>query len=318
MRFLIVGFSSIVARRALPALLQLPDVESIDIASRRPLERTSLPDNWSGKIYDDYREAISNSQAEVVYVSLVNSLHEEWVAIALRSEKHVIVDKPAFLSLAAAVQLIELATKNDLCLAEAVVFSYHPQIAALEKLSSETGGTTRLIATFTIPPLHIDNFRNHPELGGGSLWDLGPYAAAASRLFFGSLPEKLTCNVVSNHPETNVDTGFSVLASYNGGRSYVGQFGFDTEYQNWLTFIGPGIAVTADRIFTAPPNLENQLEVSRNSQKSRVPVKAGDSFELFFRSVISAIDGRSWSGLAEDLMYDAQMLDRMRVSARAS
>jgi len=126
MRFLIVGFSSIVARRALPALLQLPDVESIDIASRRPLERTSLPDNWSGKIYDDYREAISNSQAEVVYVSLVNSLHEEWVAIALRSEKHVIVDKPAFLSLAAAVQLIEIATKNDLCLAEAVVFSYHP------------------------------------------------------------------------------------------------------------------------------------------------------------------------------------------------
>ena len=66
MRFLIVGNSSIVARRALPALLQLPGVQSVDIASRRPLQHSSLPENWNGRIYDDYREAITDSQADMV------------------------------------------------------------------------------------------------------------------------------------------------------------------------------------------------------------------------------------------------------------
>ena len=69
MRFLIVGYSSIVARRALPALLRLPGIRAVDIASRRPLQRTSLPENWSGRTYGDYQEAISASQADVVYVS---------------------------------------------------------------------------------------------------------------------------------------------------------------------------------------------------------------------------------------------------------
>jgi predicted dehydrogenase len=315
MRFLIVGNSSIVARRALPALLQLPGVQSVDIASRRPLQHSSLPENWNGRIYDDYREAITDSQADVVYVSLINSLHEEWVETALRSGKHVVVDKPAFLSLAAADRLIELADKKGLCLAEAVVFSYHPQFMALQRLLLEHGESTRLTTTFTFPPLADDNFRNHAKLGGGSLYDLGPYAAAVSRIFFGEFPEEIMCRVVSYHPASNVDTAFSLLACYSGGRSYVGHFGFDTEYQNGLTLIGPEIAVTVARIFTTPPDMQIQLDVSRHNGQSRIPVEAGDSFKLFFAGVIEAVEKHSWSKLADDLRHDAQVLDAMRASA---
>ena len=47
------------------------------------------------------------------------------------------VDKPAFLSLAAAEQLLELADKQGRCLAEATVFGYHPQIAAMQAAFAE-------------------------------------------------------------------------------------------------------------------------------------------------------------------------------------
>ena len=315
MRFLIVGYSSIVVRRALSALLQLPEIESVDIASRRPVQRSRFPENWSGRTYDDYREAISDSRADVVYVSLVNSLHEEWVDTALRSGKHVVVDKPAFLTLAAADKLLELAAKEGLCLAEAVVFPYHPQMAALQRLLLAHGGATRLIATFTFPPLANDNFRNHPELGGGSLYDLGPYAAAVSRLFFGDLPARVGCNVVSRHSVTTVDTAFSVLASYSGGRSYIGHFGFDTEYQNRLTLIGPEIAITVDRVFTTTSDFQNHLDVSCSGQQWKVPVEVGDSFEHFFASVVGAIEKHCWSAFAEDLWQDAQILGTMRAAA---
>ena len=315
MRFLILGNSSIVARRALPALLQISGVQSIDIASRRPLLQASLPETWNGTIYDDYREAITDSQADVVYISLINSLHEEWAETALRSGKHVIVDKPAFLSLAAAEQLIELAADNGLCLAEAVVFSYHPQFTELQRLISEHGGVTRLIATFSFPPLADDDFRYQPDFGGGSLYDLGPYAAAVSRIFFADHPEKITCSVVSNHGSTKVDTAFSVMAGYSGGRSYIGHFGFDTDYQNSLTLFGPNIAASVSRIFTTPPDMQVQLDVSRKNEVSLVSVDAGDSFKLFFASVIDAIEKRCWTRFSDDLWHDAQILDAMRTSA---
>ena len=315
MRFLIVGNSSIAARRALPALLQLSGVESVDIASRRPLQPASLPHNWNGRIYHDYQTAILESQADVVYISLVNSLHGEWVECALRSGKHVIVDKPAFLSWAVVDRLSELAAQKGLCLSEAVVFSYHPQFVELNRLLAEHGPATRLMATFTIPPLAEDNFRNDPTLGGGSLYDLGPYAAAVSRLFFGDLPEQIECRVVSNHPNTNVDTAFSVLACYSGDRSYVGHFGFDTEYQNSLTLIGPGIAITVPRAFTTPSDMQIQLDISRSSQRSLVLVEAADSFKQYFEDVIKAIEQRCWAIFTDDLRQDGQFLEAMRGSA---
>ena len=314
MRFLIVGYSSIVARRALAALVRSPEVESVDIASRRGAQGASFPESWTGRIYDDYGDAISCSDADVVYISLVNSLHEEWADTALRSGRHVVVDKPAFLSLAVTDKLLELAAKKGLCLAEAVVFPYHPQMEVLQTLLLEHGGATRLSATFTFPPLTNDNFRNHPELGGGSLYDLGPYAAAVSRLFFEDLPASVRCNVVTRHSDTKVDTAFSLLASYIGGRSYIGHFGFDTEYQNRLTLIGPAISITVDHIFTTHPDLENHLHVSSGSQHSRVPMGAGDSFQCFFARLIGAIEKHCWSVFAEDLRQDAQILGTIRAA----
>jgi NDP-hexose-3-ketoreductase len=202
-----------------------------------------------------------------------------------------------------------------MCLAEAVVFSHHPQIAVLKRLLLEHGSATRLIATFTMPPLPEDNFRNQPELGGGSLYDLGPYASAVSRLFFESAPDNVACNVVSNHPNTKVDTAFSVLASYSCGRSFVGHFGFDTEYQNRVTLFGPEMAATVDRIFTTPADFENHIDVNRSNQQSRILVEAGDPFEGFFANVIESVEKNRFSAFAKDLRQDAEFLETMRTVA---
>lgn len=315
MRFLIIGHSSIVSRRALPALLAQPGIQSVDIASRRPLQHALMPSNWTGRIFGDYREAISESQADVIYVSLVNSLHENWVEAALESGKHVIVDKPAFLSFSATERLVELAAKNDLCLVEAFAFSCHPQIAELQRLLSQHGGATRLISTFTFPPPSPESYLNHPELGGGSLYDQGPYTASVSRLFFGDFPLSVSCNVVSRHSETNVDTAFSILAAYDGRRSYVGHFGFDTEYQNRLTIIGPSISITVDRVFSTPPDFQTELDVVRSNERTKIKVKAADSFGLFFAKVIESIQNHSWSMFAEEMLSDARFMGIMRSAA---
>jgi hypothetical protein len=139
--------------------------------------------------------------------------------------------------------------------------------------------------------------------------------AATWRLFFKDGPERVECRIVSRHPVTGVDTAFSVLATFGEGRSYIGHFGFDTEYQNRLTVIGPRLAATVDRVFTTPPDVNGQLSVNRCNQHSDMTAPAGDSFELFFSRVVDSVKNGSWTPLANDLLEDARMMEKLRQSA---
>ena len=315
MKVLIVGYSSVVKRRVLQALLRLSKVEAVDIASRRPVEAADLPANWNGDVYSNYAQALDRSNANLVYVSLINSLHEEWVTAALRSGRHVVVDKPALLSLAATERLIGLANQAGLCLAEAVVFADHPQFDTIRGLFKEIGGINRLVVVFSFPSLPTSNFRNYPELGGGALLDLGPYAAASCRLFFKDDPDEVVCRILSRNPRTNVDTAFMIMARYPAGVGFVGHFGFDTEYQNCITALGPQIALSVSRVFTTPFDIQNELVVDRRNERFTVACPAGDIFGLFFARVIGAIETKAWEPLIRAMHQDATFREQMRLSA---
>ena len=51
-----------------------------------------------GAFFRDYEAALQESDADIVYLSLPNAMHEHWVMAALGAGKHVIVDKPAMMT----------------------------------------------------------------------------------------------------------------------------------------------------------------------------------------------------------------------------
>src|SRR5439155_22069310 len=118
------------------------------------------PSELVTQMFDDYELALTDSRADIVYVSLVNSEHRAWSAKALESGRHVVVDKPAFLWRYEAEQMLDLASKHDCCLAEATVWAYHPQIDLMSELFQRGGSpATRITAAFSVPPLDPGNFR---------------------------------------------------------------------------------------------------------------------------------------------------------------
>jgi len=167
-----------------------------------------------------------------------------------------------------------------------------------------------------MPPLPTENFRNSSETGGGSLYDLGPYIATTSRIFFKNAPSSLVCQVLNRHVDSGTDTAFSILATYDGGRSLVGQFGFDTEYQNRIALFGPDLSISVDRFFTTAPDQEGQLVISQKNRRSIEPVGPADSFAAFFERVVRSIGNHDWSSLTDDLLQDAKMLERIRSAAQ--
>lgn len=318
MSVLCLGFSRIVQRRVLPALESLPQVNRIEIASRRGRPDNTLLTPKVGRCFDDFATALATSDCDLVYVSTVNSEHAAWVEQALASGFHTVVDKPSFLTLEDAERLLRQAAESELCLAEATVYTAHPQIEQCRQIFARADSHPARIATlFSMPPLASDNFRYQRQLGGGALWDLGPYAVSLGRVFFDDPPDIVQCVVLSRAGTDRVETAFSAQMMYPGGRSLVGHFGFDTEYRNEATLLGPGAAVRVSRIFTTPPTLTNELEVHVSNQASRPAAPSADGFACFLEDVLERIrcGGDRMLELGQNLRHDLRVLTALRADS---
>ncbi|WP_409364800.1 hypothetical protein [Bradyrhizobium sp. JYMT SZCCT0428] len=91
------------------------------------------------------------------------------------------------------------------------------QFEALTDFLGQNGPLSHVDVQFTIPPLPIANFRNHRELGGGCLLDMGPYAAGVMRMLGGDPASQVRALTGGRHPETGVDMGFTVQARLANG-----------------------------------------------------------------------------------------------------
>ncbi len=316
MDVLILGYSSIVQRRVLPALLDLSHVESIHVASCSGDPRTGVPEGRRGRLFTDYETALHQCPPCLCYVSLPNSLHVVWAQLALEQGFHVVLDKPAVTRKADAVMLANLADARGLCLAEANVWSCHPLAEMFRAVIREDSDLPQAaIAVFTSPPLNPDNFRYQPQFGAGALLDRGPYAVSCGRFLFGQTPAHIACDIVSSAQDGLVDISFSTCLTYPCGSSLVGFFSLGSVYRNSLSIIGERYACDAERIFTPPADYQGVVTVSRNNARENVGVARGDTFAAFLDDVIQGIAGKTQATFAEVLVQDATVLEQMRKSA---
>ena len=85
---------------------------------------------------------------------------------------------------------------------------WHPRTVRIKQLvdSGVIGKITAIDASFTYDGLEADNIRTVPELGGGSLYDLGPYSAVAPLWITDFAPVKDISTEVTWHPGGSDET----------------------------------------------------------------------------------------------------------------
>jgi NDP-hexose-3-ketoreductase len=260
---------------------------------------------------------LRDSDSDLVYLSLPNAMHEHWVMAALAAGKHVVVDKPAMMTSAASERAVEAARRANRAVAEATVFGHHPQFEALAGFIAEHGPLTQAAVQFIIPPLPIGNFRNHRDLGGGCLLDMGPYAAATMRILGGGEASHVTALAGGRHPQTGVDMGFSILARLGNGGAFSGHFSFEGEYQNRLLVVGGSGSVVIERVFTPPADHRMEWRRRVRNVDDVVTFEPADTFARFLAAVTSAIAGGDHESFHRDLLSDARCRD-MIATALAS
>lgn len=306
---LVIGMSGVFLKRVLPALLDLPMIDKIHLASRERPQVDRIPAARLGECIQGYERALEVISPCLTYISLPNGLHFLWAKRALERGFHVVVDKPAFCTLAETEELLSLARSRNLCLAEATVWPFFPQVdATLEFFRKQQCVPTILQAVFCFPALQSSNFRCNPLLGGGSFMDLGPYAVSPGRVFYDEMPASIDFEITDRDATLGIDTGFVFNARYSMGRSFQGVFKFGAEYQNRMVIIGRSAAVTLEPVFTAiSPAAELHANVS--SKSTIIEIEKADAFMIFFKEVLFAIDDGDFSKWYSRIQYDAKVMD---------
>ncbi len=206
----IIRIGALGAARITPSALLEPaknskHIEIKAIASRNQHRAKYLAKQYSiPKIYTSYKELLSDSKIDAVYIALPNAFHAEFIIAALKKGKHVLCEKPLVSNYIEA-QFIEKesAKYSQLVVMEAHHWRYHPLAKDILKYIPKLGKLHTMQIRFAFPLLRPRDIRWELNLAGGAMMDVGCYTVSLLRMITDKYPHILTAKALTY--KNNID-----------------------------------------------------------------------------------------------------------------
>lgn len=279
----ILSTASIAQRSVIPALNSLANKFKLYAIASRNVERAQIvAHDYNMKAYGSYDALIEDTELDAVYIPLPNSLHHEWAGKALDNGLHVLVEKSLACTLGEAEQLTKKAQANNLILMENFQFRFHRQINyILDLIETDRIGELRSVrASFGFPPFsEANNIRYNSELGGGALLDAAAYMMKISAILLGEEIEVKAASI-SIDQDKGVDIwGTGLIQKKDSPLTAHIAYGFDHYYQCGIELWGSKGKLSTNRLFTARPDYEPQIQLETAGGKEIVTVPSDDHFQ---------------------------------------
>ena len=217
----ILGTANIAVSKVIPAMQRGEWCEVVAIASR-DLEKAKQVAQRLGvpKAYGSYEELLDDESVDVVYNPLPNHLHVPWSIAVAEAGKHVLCEKPIALNAEEALQLVAVRDRTGVKIQEAFMVRTHPQWLGTRELvrTGRIGQLRSIGGFFSYFNSDPGNIRNHQELGGGALMDIGCYPVTISRFLFEEEPDRVM-GIVERDPKLGVDRLTSVILNFTRGQA---------------------------------------------------------------------------------------------------
>lgn len=185
--FAIIG-CGLVGRKRLASLLPGQLVVACDLDKGRAQALVDIA--GSGKVITKVEEAVSHPEVDAVVVSTPNGSLARVASLAIRSGKHVLVEKPAAISVREITELFELARHSSSCVRVGYNHRYHPALQKARKLvdAGAIGPLMFIRGRYGHGgrPGYESEWRADPAIsGGGELIDQGVHVIDLSSWFLG-------------------------------------------------------------------------------------------------------------------------------------
>jgi predicted dehydrogenase len=221
-----------IAQKFADALTAVEGAQLVAVASRSAdRAREFAAKNGGARAYGSYADLAADREVDAVYVASPHVGHADHACLCLEAGKAVLCEKPMFINAAGVRRMIACSRAHRAFLMEAMWTRFLPVTRTVCKWLEEgrIGEPRMLTADFGFrcgwdPSSRLLN----PDLGGGSLLDVGVYTLLYATMVFG-------------HPE-------SVM-----GEAHIGATGVDEQAAFVLRFGGGRLASLTCGVRTASP-----------------------------------------------------------------
>jgi len=226
-----------------PTLAADPRVVLAAAADLRPEARAAFTAEFAAPAYASAEQLCADPAVEVVYVATPHQTHAELVILAARSGKHVLVEKPMALDLAACDSMTSAAEAAGVQLVVGPSHGFDPPVAlAAELIASGEFGRPRMISAVTFTdflyrprrPEELDSAR-----GGGVVFSQAAHQIDVVRRLAGAPVESVRATTGRWDTERPAEGAYQALLAFEGGASavltYSGYGRYDTDaLMGWI------------------------------------------------------------------------------------
>jgi len=304
-KILLIGYSNLARRRLINTFIKKKILFSV--ASKSFKKKI----HGAYRQFDNYDKALKFSEADLVYLSIPNSMHFNLAKKILNYGYHLIVDKPITTNHGEIKKLISIANKNNLMLSEAVFYNYHNQFNYLKKFCGNLKKIEQIFVNFTIPTPEPNSLLASRKLGGGALMDMGSYAASIHRIFFKE--RIINKNIIIKKNKKGLITSFDIFFKYNT-KVLVGTFRFGGKYRNDIFVKFKNKTIEINRLFSPPDDVNLNIKINTKNKVKKIKIKKDNCFENYLSEVIKNIKLKKIKYYQSNMIKDEHL--RLKIIAK--
>lgn len=278
--------------------------------------------------YTEFDDCLASVDA--VYIALPNSMHEEYTIRAAKAGVHVLCEKPLAVTVRECERMIAACRTNRVRLMTA--YRLHFDQATLEVVDlvrkGRIGEPKFFNSSFSMT-VRQGNIRTQPEMGGGTLFDIGVYCINAARAIFGGEPtEVMAISVNSGAARTRrIDESTGAIMRFNKERVAAFVTSFNAGNVSSYTVVGTKGSIRVEPAYEYAEGLAYSITVGEKTRQVRRPKR--DQFApelLYFSDCIlrrrepepSGVEGLQDVRIVEALYRSAKIGKSVRIPSRTA
>lgn len=318
-KWLLVGAGDISCKRVAPALAGAESSELAAICDTDKTRAESLAKKFKVKdIYTDFEAAISESQADAVYLATPVWLHSEQAVKVLESGKHVLVEKPLGLNFSQCRDVINAAKSSGKKAGCSYYRRYFNRYAHVKKMleDNEFGQIVNVRMTYFswfCPEKSDPKYWRveREKSGGGPLSDMGTHMFDILIGLF-DLPASIYASCANIVHKWDVEDSAAVIMELKNGAQVTASFNWNSKtWRHEFEIIG-----TEAKVDWLPYDSGAVVKtVGRDIQRIEMPEPENVHLPLIQDFTDSILKDKNPACLAEEAAKTNILLDALYVSA---
>lgn len=236
------------------ALAILPEAELVAVASRDLASAKEFAENHNvPKAYGSYQELADDADIDVVYIGTPHTFHLENSVMCMKKGKSVLCEKAMTINAEEAKEMIRVAREENVFLMEAMIPRHVPLLKkVMQWIKDGKIGEVRMVKASRCARGEFSPGARqlNPELGGGSLLDVGVYVISFASQVFGKSP--IECVGLSHIGEFGSDEQGVAILKYDKGEIADLSFALRTAAVNEAYILGTEGHIKVDDVFAVP------------------------------------------------------------------